>query len=249
MQHIPTSEEWRSIPSYEGYYEASSLGRIRSLDRAVPAKDGRTINFRGQIINPHADKTGRRRVVLSQPGRNPRSATVHRLVLEAFVGPCPDGMECCHYDDDPSNNRIENLRWDTHSANQRDLVRNGRDHNASKTHCPRGHEYSAENTYRTRAGRDCKECSRAARRRRYHKNRAARSLTGDWKPLLGGECVNGHPFTEENTYTYPCGTKRSCRICKRKLGREYQRELRRREPEKVRAYNQAWRERKRREAA
>jgi hypothetical protein len=52
---------------------------------------------------------------------------VHRLVLEAFDKPCPDGMEACHDPDpDPTNNRIENLRWDTHAANMRDSVRHGR---------------------------------------------------------------------------------------------------------------------------
>jgi len=46
---------------------------------------------------------------------------VHRLVLEAFVGPCPDGMEACHLDSDKTNNRVSNLRWDTHLENMRDL--------------------------------------------------------------------------------------------------------------------------------
>lgn len=53
---------------------------------------------------------------------------VHRLVLEAFVGPCPDGMEGCHDPDpNPSNNAISNLRWDTKKANQADRVRHGTD--------------------------------------------------------------------------------------------------------------------------
>jgi len=51
---------------------------------------------------------------------------VHRLVLETFIGPCPDGMECCHYDGNPENNKLSNLRWDTHSNNQKDKVRHGR---------------------------------------------------------------------------------------------------------------------------
>ena len=51
--------------------------------------------------------------------------TIHRLVLEAFVGPCPEGLECAHYDGDPSNNCVENLRWDSHAANCADRVRHG----------------------------------------------------------------------------------------------------------------------------
>src|SRR6266545_5079971 len=50
---------------------------------------------------------------------------VHRLVLEAFVGPRPLGMECCHEDDDPDNNRLGNLRWGTPKDNSADARRNG----------------------------------------------------------------------------------------------------------------------------
>jgi hypothetical protein len=82
------------------------------------------------------------------------------LVLEAFVGPCPDGLEACHWDDDPTNNRLSNLRWDTSIANKRDMARNGGgNQNAHKTHCIRGHEYTPANTYRKRGGgRECRVC-------------------------------------------------------------------------------------------
>jgi hypothetical protein len=53
------------------------------------------------------------------------SCVVHRLVLNAFVGPRPEGMECCHYDGDSTNNNLSNLRWDTHSANMQDQIRHG----------------------------------------------------------------------------------------------------------------------------
>lgn len=53
------------------------------------------------------------------------SFLVHRLVLTAFVGPCPEGMEGCHEDGDPSNNRATNLRWDTHKNNQLDMHKHG----------------------------------------------------------------------------------------------------------------------------
>lgn len=51
---------------------------------------------------------------------------IHRLVLEAFVGPCPPGMECCHKDSDPTNNKVNNLRWGTHRSNTQDMIRHGR---------------------------------------------------------------------------------------------------------------------------
>ena len=51
--------------------------------------------------------------------------SVHVLVLTVFIGPCPEGMEGCHEDGDFTNNRVDNLRWDTHQENQRDMVRHG----------------------------------------------------------------------------------------------------------------------------
>jgi hypothetical protein len=49
----------------------------------------------------------------------------HRLVLTAFVGPCPIGMEGCHWDGDTSNNHLDNLRWDYHENNEKDKLRHG----------------------------------------------------------------------------------------------------------------------------
>jgi hypothetical protein len=49
-----------------------------------------------------------------------------RLVLTMFVGPCPEGMECCHEDGNPKNNKVGNLRWDTHKNNHKDMERHGR---------------------------------------------------------------------------------------------------------------------------
>ena len=50
---------------------------------------------------------------------------VHRLILETFTGPCPEGMIACHNNGNPSDNRLGNLRWDTHRSNQADMVRHG----------------------------------------------------------------------------------------------------------------------------
>jgi HNH endonuclease len=53
------------------------------------------------------------------------TVVIHHLVLEAFIGPCPPGMEGCHFDDNPYNNRLSNLRWDTSEENKADALRNG----------------------------------------------------------------------------------------------------------------------------
>jgi hypothetical protein len=90
---------------------------------------------------------------------------MHILVLEAFVGPRPAGMEGCHWDDDPTNNHLSNLRWDTRSANARDAVRNGRNQGKNKTHCPRGHELIGANIVAgaiKRGWRQCRACANAA---------------------------------------------------------------------------------------
>jgi hypothetical protein len=55
----------------------------------------------------------------------PKTRSIHSLVLEAFVGPCPEGMECCHNDGNAKNNNLCNLRWDTYSNNQLDSVKHG----------------------------------------------------------------------------------------------------------------------------
>lgn len=77
----------------------------------------------------------RRRTMIGHDGREhavlcinwkKTSKKIHHLVLEAFVGPCPDGLEACHWDDNPLNNSIGNLRWDTHEANMADRERNGK---------------------------------------------------------------------------------------------------------------------------
>lgn len=114
-------------------------------------------------------------VNLHRDGRQQSGVKVHCLVLEAFDGPCPPGLEACHRDDDYANNNVENLRWDTHSANQHDQVRNGRHANASKTYCKHGHEFTPENTYiyPVSGKRTCRECTRRLQRQYYWQRKGA----------------------------------------------------------------------------
>lgn len=67
---------------------------------------------------------GHERLMLGK-GSLRRFRSVHRLVLETFVGPCPQGMECCHKNGIPNDNRLENLRWGTHSENMQDMIEHG----------------------------------------------------------------------------------------------------------------------------
>lgn len=163
-EHEVETERWAAIPSFDGY-EVSDAGAIRSKDRMVRhnrAKSG--VYFkRGQTIRQFVTKLPTSRVYchLIRNDGVEIGAGVGRTVLEAFVGPCPDGMECCHSDGDRWNNRLSNLRWDTKSENQLDSVRHGTHASASKTHCPAGHIYDEANTrIRPNGKRTCRACHR-----------------------------------------------------------------------------------------
>lgn len=109
-------EVWKSIPGFEGSYEVSNLGRVRSLDRVQTYRDGRVYHYKGKIRKMHKhDRTGHPQISL---GGIPRK--VHTLVLTAFVGPRPPGLEARHRDGDETNNRLNNLEWATRSDNTKD---------------------------------------------------------------------------------------------------------------------------------
>lgn len=118
------SENWKPVAGFENLYLVSDMGRIRSLPRTILRRNGQPMKIPGGILKPHRIKQGHYVVSLRDQNRS-RVCYVHRLVLETFVGPCPDGKQCCHWDDDPANNWLENLRWDTAQANVQDSIRNG----------------------------------------------------------------------------------------------------------------------------
>ena len=112
------SEKWLPVVGYEGLYEVSDEGRVRSLDRV--SSDGS--RRKGRVLTP----TGINHVHVTLSSRGvKRKPSVHRLVLEAFLGPPPAGAIGCHRDDDPRNNCLRNLYWGSHSQNYSDSVVNG----------------------------------------------------------------------------------------------------------------------------
>ena len=173
------TEAWQPIPDYDGFYEASSIGRIRSVAREVTAlREGKPVTWRlkSRIIKPRM-QNGYPTVTLSKDGIHDHWR-VHRLMLVAFVGPCPEGMEGLHANDIRTDNRLENLRWGTRSDNMQDALRNGTHPTGSKTHCKRGHEFTPENTGRqSKGGRFCRQCARDYGRER------ARTKYG-WTPRV-----------------------------------------------------------------
>jgi len=118
-------EKWKQVLGYEGKYEVSNLGRVRSITRKLD-------------ISHYTNRGGRRGVIgrmLAQT-KQPNGyftvsfsgvcQAVHKLVLNAFVGPRPIGMVCRHFPDrDKSNNRLDNLQWGAFSQNQKDRIAHG----------------------------------------------------------------------------------------------------------------------------
>ncbi len=111
------SEEWRDIAGYEGFYQVSDLGRVRSLDRIIERRTG-PCKQSGRILKPGTKGQEKYLAVnLCQYGEM-KFWCVHILVLEAFVGPRPEGMQCCHGPAGSSINCVSNLSWGTRSKNQ-----------------------------------------------------------------------------------------------------------------------------------
>ena len=164
-----TSEEWRPVVGWEDSHEVSSLGRVRSLDRYVPWRYGQERLAKGRVLAMHPQNTGYLIVQLKYAPRPRKAVTVHALVLEAFVGPKPDGMEARHLDGDQTNNRPDNLRWGTRSENALDKVGHGTHNHASKTTCPQGHPYDLVDA---KGWRKCSTCRRESMQRHYARKKA-----------------------------------------------------------------------------
>lgn len=112
-------EIWRDIPGYEGYYQVSNMGRVRSLDRWVQNKDPRGSylrKFPGKILKPFPDENGYQYVSLAKEGKT-RRGCVHILVLRTFIGERPLNYDCNHRNGKKGDNRLENLEYCTKSEN------------------------------------------------------------------------------------------------------------------------------------
>lgn len=114
-------EIWKPIPGYLNY-KVSNLGRVKSIDRCVH-KNG---DFRnGHILKPIKKKRGYLEVNLSERGKR-KACKIHRLVMLAFVGDCPEGIQVNHIDEDKTNNRLDNLEYVTQIENCNHGTRNER---------------------------------------------------------------------------------------------------------------------------
>lgn len=110
------TEEWRAVPGYEGYYEVSNLGRVRSVDRRVLNKNGSKRSFKGVVMSQQAHYKKYMMVWLRMSGSR-QKMYVHRLVALAFH-PNPEDKEMVnHKDKDRQNNHWMNLEWCTIEEN------------------------------------------------------------------------------------------------------------------------------------
>lgn len=120
-------ETWRPVPDFDGLYEVSNLGQVRSVGRDVSNNRGGLRWMPDLVLTPHINtkRGGYYSVTLSKDGRK-KTVYIHLLVLLTFVGPRPSPeMEGCHGDGDTSNNTLDNLRWDTPVNNAADRAVHG----------------------------------------------------------------------------------------------------------------------------
>lgn len=145
----PTIEIWRDLPGYEGHYQVSSYGRVKSLARVIQRSDGMLRTIKERVLSPFVDATGRLVVGLHLKAQR-KVRFAHSLTMLAFVGPPGPGQEICHNDGDPANNCLGNLRYDTHKANGQDMSRHGRSTRGERAH---GAKLTAEKVVRIRQRR------------------------------------------------------------------------------------------------
>ena len=175
IETTPVPERWLPAPRWEGYYEVSDLGRVRSVPHETE------MGLRGgHVLKPGTYQSGHKHVTFTRTtdtGKDRETFQVHRLVMLTFADPCPDGQQVRHLDGDPANNRWApgddeaaviaaggNLFYGTPKENAEDRdERHGRNYHSNKTRCPQGHLYNEKNTYWYKGARQCRACRNGGR--------------------------------------------------------------------------------------
>ena len=124
-------ELWKPITGYEGKYEVSNLGRIKSLSRIIKQKNGRQRKIKERILVPA--RMGNYHGVVLCNDNGMKKHYIHRLVCTAFLGnPIGDRITVNHIDGDKYNNKLSNLEWSSYSENLKHAYRNGLNENSGE---------------------------------------------------------------------------------------------------------------------
>lgn len=118
MENINYENEiWRDIPEYEGFYQASNMGRIKSLERFRKGENDCLVSLKERILKLYIDSSGYYRVILCKQSIQ-KKYYIHRLVWSAFNGPIPENMQVNHINEIKTDNRLENLNLMTPKENR-----------------------------------------------------------------------------------------------------------------------------------
>jgi hypothetical protein len=131
---MDTNENWLPALGYDGHYEVSSCGRLKSLSRVINFSGGRIRRVREKIMSLRADKDGYLTVSLSKNGVM-KTHFVHRLVAGAFITNPGSLPICNHRDGNKARNTIDNLEWVTYSENVQHALDTGLSDNKGGNHC------------------------------------------------------------------------------------------------------------------
>lgn len=116
-------EQWKDVIGWEGYYQVSDQGNVKSLKRKGTTTFGER-DYAGHNVNPVKCSNGYIAVNLTKQGLR-KQKHIHVLVLEAFIGERPHKYDACHNNGIKTDCRLENLRWDTRSNNHKDKIAHG----------------------------------------------------------------------------------------------------------------------------
>lgn len=125
-------EQWKPVVGFEGLYEVSDQGRVRGLVRTMKRRDKRVASkyqswpVPARDLHPRPVQRGKYPAVMLCKNGHKRLIPVHTLVLAAFIGPRPKGADTLHWDGDPKNCRLNNLRYGSRTENMADMRRHGR---------------------------------------------------------------------------------------------------------------------------
>ena len=117
-------ETWRDIKGYEGRYQISNLGRVKSLERVIHRKDGRSYLRKGMLLKNKMGTNGYYYVCLYKNNKQ-KTFMIHSLVALNFIGERPSNHDICHINGNKLDNAVYNLKYDTRTENFNDMYRQG----------------------------------------------------------------------------------------------------------------------------